>query len=320
MPGWYREQLGLDYEGLSGLPENWVYNTGDEDNPIRRLVSSFLSPLASAYALVVALLYVASRPFRWWWALLGALLYVALLYTHTRAALVARQFGKPAVVGAEALQIDLGERVLRVGDHVIAEGEWLSIDTTVLDAGSPKNFQEVGVFADPSGLAPGIYEGSVRINLIVGTAAPQCPSAQELIGTVSVRLVVLPPASVPALTPLGGLVGALLTGVLAHAAWGGFDGLLFGNPRQVIVQAIGVVVVALYSGAASLALLAVVSRFAALRADRRTEGIGLDVLEHGEEAYTSGEGAILILPESGPRAAVTAGLRDPAATAAGGVP
>jgi len=53
VPGWYREQLGLDYEGLSGLPENWVFNTGDE-NPIRRLVSTFLSPLASAYVLVVA--------------------------------------------------------------------------------------------------------------------------------------------------------------------------------------------------------------------------------------------------------------------------
>ena len=93
VPGWYREQLGLDYEGLSGLPENWVYNTGDENNPIRRLVSTFLSPLASAYALVVALIYVASRPFRWWWGLLGVLLYVALLYTHTRAALAALAFG-----------------------------------------------------------------------------------------------------------------------------------------------------------------------------------------------------------------------------------
>ena len=29
VPGWFAEQLGLDYEGLSGLPENWVYNTGD---------------------------------------------------------------------------------------------------------------------------------------------------------------------------------------------------------------------------------------------------------------------------------------------------
>jgi hypothetical protein len=89
VPGWYREQLGLDYEGLSGLPENWVYNTGDEENPIRRLVSTFLSPLASAYAFVVALIYAVSRPFRWWWVLLAALLYVGLLYTHTRAAVLA---------------------------------------------------------------------------------------------------------------------------------------------------------------------------------------------------------------------------------------
>jgi hypothetical protein len=93
VPGWYREQLGLDYEGLSGLPENWVYNTGDEDNPIRRLVSTFLSPLASAYALVVALIYVVSRPYRWWWGLLALLLSVGLLYTHTRAALAALAFG-----------------------------------------------------------------------------------------------------------------------------------------------------------------------------------------------------------------------------------
>ena len=93
VPGWYREQLGLDYEGLSGLPENWVFNTGDEDNPIRRLVSTFLSPLASAYVLGVSLIYVVSRPFRWWWAVATAVLYVALLYTHTRAALGALVFG-----------------------------------------------------------------------------------------------------------------------------------------------------------------------------------------------------------------------------------
>jgi hypothetical protein len=93
VPGWFAEQLGLDYEGLSGLPENWVYNTGDEDNPIRRLVSTFLSPLASAYTLVVALIYVASRPPRWWWFLVGGLLYVALLFTHTRAAFAALAFG-----------------------------------------------------------------------------------------------------------------------------------------------------------------------------------------------------------------------------------
>lgn len=116
VPGWYREQLGLDYEGLSGLPENWVFNTGDETNPLRRLVSTFLSPLASAYVLVVALVYVLSRPFRWWWGLLSILLYVGLLYTHTRAAFAALAVGlvvlalaqrrpAPAVLGVVSIVV-----------------------------------------------------------------------------------------------------------------------------------------------------------------------------------------------------------------------
>ncbi len=101
VPGWYREQLGLDYEGLSGLPENWVYNTGDEDNPIRRLVSTLLSPLASAYVLVVALVFVVSRPVRAWRALVAALLYAALLYTHTRAAFAALAVGLVVLAAAQ---------------------------------------------------------------------------------------------------------------------------------------------------------------------------------------------------------------------------
>jgi Amt family ammonium transporter len=35
-----------------------------------------------------------------------------------------------------------------------------------------------------------------------------------------------------------------------------------------------------------------------LRADRRAEGLGMDVSQHGEEAYTSGEGSVLVLSES----------------------
>jgi pyruvate,orthophosphate dikinase len=46
----------------------------------------------------------------------------------SHAALVARQFGKPAVVGVEAIEIDLENRVMRVGDRTISEGAWLSID------------------------------------------------------------------------------------------------------------------------------------------------------------------------------------------------
>jgi O-antigen ligase/polysaccharide polymerase Wzy-like membrane protein len=89
VPGWYREQLSLKYSCLSHLPENWIYNTGEESNPIRRLVSTFLSPLASAYVLTVALVFLVTRLFRWWAIVLGVLLFVALLYTHTRAAILA---------------------------------------------------------------------------------------------------------------------------------------------------------------------------------------------------------------------------------------
>ncbi len=98
---------------------------------------------------------------------------------------------------------------------------------------------------------------------------------------------------------LGGTVGALLTGVLAQKAWNGTaDGLLFGNPRQLAVQAVGVLAVMAYSGAATFGLLKLVGVVAPLRAGAREEGLGLDVTQHGEEAYARGEGAILVLPES----------------------
>ena len=61
VPGWFEEQLGLVYHGLRGLPENWVFNTGDEENPIRRPVSTFLSPLATGYVLVIVLLFLVAR-------------------------------------------------------------------------------------------------------------------------------------------------------------------------------------------------------------------------------------------------------------------
>ncbi len=51
----------------------------------------------------------------------------------SHAALVARQFGKPAIVGAEQIEIDLTERTMTCGDTSVAEGEWISIDGTTGD-------------------------------------------------------------------------------------------------------------------------------------------------------------------------------------------
>ena len=99
-PGWFTEQLGFAYQGLSGLPENFVYNTNDE-RPLRRLVSTFLSPLATSYLLVVALLVAAawlSRDrLRGWtlalWLALVGLLFAGLLWTHSRSSYLALALG-----------------------------------------------------------------------------------------------------------------------------------------------------------------------------------------------------------------------------------
>jgi ammonium transporter, Amt family len=96
----------------------------------------------------------------------------------------------------------------------------------------------------------------------------------------------------------GGMVGALLTGVFAQAAWGGsFDGALFGEPGLVLTQAIGIAAAAIYSGAATFALLKLISLVTPLRRSAREEGMGLDIVLHGEEGYARGEGAMLVLPD-----------------------
>ena len=100
---------------------------------------------------------------------------------------------------------------------------------------------------------------------------------------------------------LGGIVGALLTGVFARAMWGGADGMIAGKPSQVGIQAVGVLATLAYSGAASFVLLKGIALVVPLRPPEREEAVGLDMLEHGEEAYSSGEGAVLVLSDGGDR-------------------
>jgi hypothetical protein len=88
--GWFSDQLGLRYIGLSGLPENFVYNVGN-GVVFRRLTSTFLSPLATSYLLVVALFFIPIR--KRWGPPLALLLFAGLLWTHTRSALLALVVG-----------------------------------------------------------------------------------------------------------------------------------------------------------------------------------------------------------------------------------
>ncbi|HET8679243.1 MAG TPA: ammonium transporter [bacterium] len=101
---------------------------------------------------------------------------------------------------------------------------------------------------------------------------------------------------------VGGTVGALLTGIFAQKAWNGVaDGLLFGNPAQAGIQVLAVLAAMAYSAGGTLVLLKIVGLFTPLRVtEPDAEGLGLDVGQHGEEAYTTGEGAILVPSEFAP--------------------
>ena len=91
---------------------------------------------------------------------------------------------------------------------------------------------------------------------------------------------------------VGGAVGALLTGVFAQKALNGVgDGLLFGNPAQVGIQAVAVLAAIAYSGVMSFLLLKLISLVLPLRATADDESTGLDLTQHGEEAYVHAEGS-----------------------------
>jgi hypothetical protein len=111
--GWFANQLGFDYRGLSGLPENFVYNFGN-DRIARRLVSTFLSPLATAYMLCVALLLAAA------WRRraavpLAAVCFAGLLWTYSRSTWIAVVVGLVVLAAAQRRTVLLVLAVVAIG-------------------------------------------------------------------------------------------------------------------------------------------------------------------------------------------------------------
>ncbi len=145
------------------------------------------------------------------------------------------------------------------------------------------------------GAATGIVVGLVAITPAAGFIGPMSaialgaiaavPSYFALISAPRPSSTIHSTSSPP--TASGGTVGALLTGVFAQKALNsaGNDGLLFGNPGQLGVQATAVVAAMVYSGVVSFILLKIIGAVIPLRATAADEGVGLDVTMHGEEAY-----------------------------------
>jgi ammonium transporter, Amt family len=169
---------------------------------------------------------------------------------------------------------------------------------TVLDLTRTKKATAIGA-------ATGIVVGLVAITPAAGFISPMSSIMLGAIAAIPSYFALLYRAKtrlddsldVVAAHGVGGIVGALLTGVLAQKSWNGGagSGALFGDFRQLGVQAIAVLATIIYSVVATFIIVKGLALVTSLRTEPREEGLGLDFTQHGEEAYSRGEGAILLL-------------------------
>ena len=155
------------------------------------------------------------------------------------------------------------------------------------------------------GAATAIIVGCVGITPAAGYISP---IAAMLLGAVaalpSYAVIVWRPRTrldetldVLAAHGIAGLTGILFIGFFAQAKWNGVaDGLLFGDAGQLGHQALAVLVTPAYAFAMTFAILKLLGLVMPLRATEGEESVGMDIVQHGEEAYASGEGAILVAP------------------------
>ena len=86
-----------------------------------------------------------------------------------------------------------------------------------------------------------------------------------------------------------GIIGALAIGILATQVVNpaGPNGLLFGNPMQFAIQALGVAVAAVMGFAGTVVIMKLIDRTIGLKVKEEEEDIGLDITQHAERAYVS---------------------------------
>ena len=161
------------------------------------------------------------------------------------------------------------------------------------------------------GAATAIIVGCVGITPAAGYVSP---AAAMLLGAVaalpSYAVIVWRPRTrvdetldVLAAHGTAGLVGILFIGFFAQRSWNGVsDGLLFGHAAQLGHQALAALVTPVYAFAMTFVILKALGALMPLRATDLEEAVGMDIVEHGEEAYATGEGAILVAPDAHPDA------------------
>ena len=158
------------------------------------------------------------------------------------------------------------------------------------------------------GAATAIIVGCVLITPAGGFISPGSAMLLGALGALpSYAIIVLRPRTrvdetldVLAAHGAAGLTGILFIGFFAQEVWNGVaDGLLYGNAAQLGWQALAAVATPVYAFVVTFVLLRVIGLVMPLRATEREEALGMDIVQHGEEAYATGEGAILVTPEDG---------------------
>ncbi len=108
--------------------------------------------------------------------------------------------------------------------------------------------------------------------------------------------------------------GGQEAGSASERSWNGVsNGLLFGHPGQLGWQAVAAVAAPVYAFAATFVILKLIGLMMPLRVTELEEALGMDVIQHGEEAYTDGEGALLVVDHHEPASAEPADEQEAAA-------
>jgi Amt family ammonium transporter len=156
------------------------------------------------------------------------------------------------------------------------------------------------------GAATAIIVGCVLITPAGGFISPGWALALGALGALpSYAIIVWRPRTrvdetldVLAAHGIAGLTGILFIGFVAQASWNGVaDGLFYGNAAQLGDQALAALAAPTYAFVVTFALLKLIGALMPLRVTEREEALGMDVISHGEEAYPTGEGAILVSPD-----------------------
>jgi len=184
-----------------------------------------------------------------------------------------------------------------VASNALASAAWLNTNVATAVAALSWMFVEWLHAKKPTvlGLASGAIAGLVAITPAAGFV--------NVIGAIIIGLVagVVPYFAVAVLKHklgyddaldvfgihgVAGILGAVLTGVFADPSINeAGKGLLYGNPGQVLVQALAVVVTIIYDAIATLVILMVVKALTGLRVSPEEEISGLDSSQHREKAY-----------------------------------